>query len=141
MTYDKQTYNNAYNKNKYVGVSFRISTSADQDIIDALKEQENVKAYICKLIRSDQKRRARRRGIIHGSDRSTARNYKKFPYEVLEDLPGCDHYTVGFTSDYDSAVMMAAEYASRTEGCGRLRIMCRTYDQTLNAVTAVEVSE
>lgn len=60
MSFDKAAYNKAYNRERYAGISFRINKETEKDIAEALREQSNIKEYICRLIRADVKRKQRR---------------------------------------------------------------------------------
>lgn len=141
MGFDKQKYNDAYNKAKYINISFRISRDKDKHIMEMLSRQENVKAYICDLITKDIKRFERRTGFVRNrGDRSVHLNYSKYPYEVIEWINDIDRYTVGFAENMDAAVTMAVGYSSaRDRAHGPLRIYERDYDDYIKAYTCCEV--
>lgn len=140
MSFDKVAYNNAYNKEKYLGVSFRINRISEKDIADALKDVTNMKEYICKLIRADVKRRQRRAGwVLNKGDRKVHADYKRYPFEVVELLAFNDRYTVGFAEDRDSAEMMLNYYQRTNQESGPLAIYHRFYDPDLQTVGAVQV--
>lgn len=142
MTFDKTKYNNEFNKRNYTGVSFRLNSEKEANIIEHLKKQENLKEYICKLVSADMKRiAARSRRIMNKSDRNLWKDYQRYPYEVIEDLPYDSHYTVGFAEDVDNAALLLAEYARRTKNPGALHIIHREYDPDLNVVRSIEVRD
>lgn len=140
----KQRYNNAYNKANYTGVSFRLNSRTEQDVIDALKNVENMKEYLVKLIRADQKRRNTKAGrVFNNGDRKTHVNVSKYPFEVIEYPANNDRYTVGFADCFDNAQAMLATYASRQKNAGPLKILQRSVDvdeKGIRSVYAVEVS-
>lgn len=134
----KIEYNNAYNKAHYTSVSIRFNNEDEADIIDVLKAQASVKAYIASLIRRDintRERRKARRAIRIQKQSITATRF-----EVIEDLPNHDHYSVGICDDLDSAAMMLAEYAQRANGnCGALSIYERAWDPDLQVFRTVRI--
>ena len=139
MAFNKQEYNNNYNKDKYIGVSFRVNRETEKYIADALKAQDNVKAYICGLILADQKRKERKAGFVRSrSDRKAHLNYGKYPFEVIEMLANNDRYTVGYAENLMAAVSLSASY-SATTATGEVKIYQRIYDDTIGAWGAVEV--
>lgn len=143
MAFNKQDYNNTYNKDKYIGVSFRVNRETEKDIADALKAQPNMKAYICGLILADQKRRERRAGFVRSrSDRKAHMNYGKYPYEVIEMLANNDRYTVGYAESYEAAQALSASYTATT-ATGEVKIYYRFFDNTGScpAWCALEVTE
>lgn len=141
MAFNKQDYNNTYNKDKYIGVSFRVNRETEKDIADALKAQPNMKAYICGLILADQKRRERKAGFVRSrSDRKAHMNYGKYPFEVIEFLANNDRYTVGYAESYDAAQALSASY-SATTATGEVKIYQRFYDDHISAWSAVEVMD
>ena len=141
MAFNKQDYNNNYNRDKYIGVSFRVNRETEKDIADALKAQENMKAYICGLILADQKRKERKAGFVRSrSDRKAHLNYGKYPFEVIEMLANNDRYTVGYAESYEAAQALSASYSSTT-ATGEVKIYQRTYDDTISAWGAVEVMD
>lgn len=141
MAFNKQSYNNAYNKDKYIGVSFRVNRETEKDIADALKAQDNMKAYICGLILADQKRKERKTGYVRSrSDRKAHMNYGKYPFEVIEFLANNDRYTVGYAENMMAAVSLSASY-SATTATGEVKIYQRIYDDHIGAWAAVEVLE
>lgn len=141
MAFNKQDYNNTYNKDKYIGVSFRVNRETEKDIADALKAQPNMKAYICGLILADQRRKERKAGFVRSrSDRKAHLNYEKYPFEVIEFLANNDRYTVGYAENLMAAVSLSASYSSTTS-TGEVKIYQRFYDDTLHACCAVEVIE
>lgn len=142
MSFDKAAYNNAYNKERYVGISFRINKETEKDIAEALKEQRNIKEYICKLIRSDVKRQRRRAGwALNTGDRKIHADVDRYPFEVIEFLANNDRYTIGFTQSYDAAESMLAWYVSHNEDAGPVAIYIRRIDRErgVNAGYAVQV--
>lgn len=140
MSFDKIAYNNAYNKEKYTNVSFRINRITEKDIADVLKDVTNMKEYICKLIRADVKRRQRRAGwVLNNGDRKVHADYKRYPFEVVELLAFNDRYTVGFATDRDSAEIMLNYYQRTNQEAGPLAIYHRFYDEDLQTIGAVQV--
>lgn len=140
MSFDKSAYTNAYNKEKYLGVSFRINRISEKDIADALKDVTNMKEYICRLIRADVKRKQRRAGwAVNRGDKKIHQDYKRYPFEVIEMVGFNDRYTVGFAEDLDAANMMLSYYAQKNEAAGPLAIYHRFYDDTVKAVCSVQV--
>lgn len=141
MGFNKQSYNNDYNKSNYIGVSFRVNKQTEKHIADALKAQDNIKAYICGLILADQKRKERKAGFVRSrsADRKTHLNYGKYPFEVIEVLANNDRYTVGYAETYDAAIALTASYTATT-ATGEVKIYQRIYDDTIGAWGAVEVS-
>lgn len=141
MAFNKQSYNNAYNKDKYIGVSFRVNRETEKYIADALKVQDNVKAYICGLILADQKRKERKAGFVRSrSDRKAHLNYGKYPFEVIEMLANNDRYTVGYAESYEAAQALSASYTATT-ATGEVKIYQRFYDDHISAWSAVEVMD
>lgn len=139
MAFNKQDYNNNYNRDKYIGVSFRVNRETEKDIADALKAQDNMKAYICGLILADQKRKERKAGFVRSrSDRKAHMNYGKYPFEVIEMLAHNDRYTVGYAENYEAAQALSASYSSTT-ATGEVKIYQRFYDDHISAWSAVEV--
>lgn len=55
----KEEYNNKYNKENYKGISFRLSTKNEADLIDWMSDKDT-KSYIVSLIRKDMKLAQRR---------------------------------------------------------------------------------
>lgn len=139
----KQIYNNAYNKANYTGVSFRINNVTEKDIKEMLDMQENLKAYICKLIRGDIKRQKQlqRRVLLNPGDRQIYKDINKYCFEVTEDLPFDNHYIVGFAEDIENAQILLGEFAARTPQHGKLRILFRWYDTDLKCVASREVTD
>ena len=136
----KQAYNNAYNKTNYTGVSFRLNNTSDAEVLAMLKSQDNLKAYICKLVMSDIRQKERKKGrVMNRGDRRIHDNIKLYPYEIIEELPNGDRYSVGFCDDMQNAMLMIAEYAARREVTGPLHILQRSYDPDLHCIMAVEV--
>lgn len=140
MSFDKAAYNNAYNKEKYLGVSFRINRTTEKDIADALKDVANMKEYICRLIRADVKKKQRRAGWqMNRGDQKIHKDIQRYPFEVVEMVGFNDRYTVGFAENLDAANMMLAYYAKRNESAGPLAIYHRFYDEHVGARCAVQV--
>lgn len=50
---NKIAYNNAFNKENYKGISFRLSYSSESELIEWLDNFDNKKDYIISLIRKD----------------------------------------------------------------------------------------
>lgn len=141
MSFDKKAYNAAYNKQNYAGISFRINKETEKDIAEALREQSNVKEYICRLIRSDVKRQRRRAGwAMNTGDRKIHADVQRYPFEVIEFLANNDRYTIGFTQSLEAAESMLAWYISHHEDAGPCAIYCRkvSHDR-ITAVYAVQV--
>jgi len=137
----RAAYNNAFNRDNYTGVSFRLNNRTEQDVIDVLKSAGSVKAYIVKLIRTDQRRRDARNGrVFNNGDRRMHENIDKYPFEVVEFIRGNDRYTVGFADCIENAQAMLSTYASRQQNAGPLKIYERRQDPDLNCVYAVEVT-
>ena len=142
MSFNKTTYNNAYNKQNYIGVSFRINRTTEKDVADALKAVDNIKAYICKLIRADVKKKQRRAGwAMNRGDKKVHADFKRYPFEVVELLAFNDRYTVGFAEDLDAAHAMLAHYQARNQECGPLAVYHRFHDPDLNVIASVQVVE
>lgn len=136
----KMIYNNAYNKANYTGISFRLNSTSDAEVLAMLKAQDNLKAYICKLVMADIRQKERKKGrVMNRGDRRIHDNIKTYPYEIIEELPNGDRYSVGFCDDMNNAVLMIAEYAARREVTGPLHILQRSYDPDLHSIMAVEV--
>lgn len=140
MSFNKQIYNNAYNREKYTGVSFRINKITEKDISDALSEQDNVKEYICRLIRADVRKRQRKAGwAMNKGDRRIHADIARYPFEVVEFLSHNDRYTVGFTQSLDAAESMVAWYVEHNQDAGPIAIYCRRYDERVGVRYAVQV--
>ena len=139
----KQLYNNAYNKANYTGISFRINNTTEHDIKEMLDMQDNLKAYICKLIRGDIKRQKQmqRRVLLNNGDRKVYEDIDKYCFEVTEDLPFDNHYIVGFAEDIENAQILLGEFAARTPQHGKLRILFRWHDKELNCLASREVTD
>lgn len=136
----KMIYNNAYNKANYTGISFRLNSTSDADVLAMLKAQDNLKAYICKLVMADIRQKERKKGrVMNRGDRRIHDNIKLYPYEIIEELPNGDRYSVGFCDDMNNALLMVAEYAARRDVTGPLHILQRSYDHDLKCIMAVEV--
>lgn len=141
MSFDKQAYNNEYNKRTYTGISIRLNNQADADVLDFLqKENENTKALICKLIRTEIKRRRARKGWqLNNGDRKLHADIKRYPFEVIELLAFNDRYTVGFAASIEGAQDLVYYYQARNEAAGPLAIYERRYDPDLHTRYAVQV--
>lgn len=140
MSFDKQAYTAAYNKDRYIGVSFRINKQTEKDIADALKDVTNMKEYICRLIRADVKRKQRRAGwVMNKADKKVHQDYARYPFEVVELLAFNDRYTVGFAEDRDSAEMLLSYYQRTNQDAGPLAIYHRFYDPDLKVIGSVQV--
>lgn len=139
----KQIYNNAYNKAKYTGISFRINNVTEKDIKEMLDLQDNLKAYICKLIRGDIKRQKQlqRRVLLNPGERKLYADVGKYCFEVTEDLPFDDHYIVGFAEDVENVQMLMGEFAARNPQHGKLRILYRWHDKELNCIACREITD
>ena len=136
----KMDYNNAYNKENYTGISFRLKSTSDAEVLAMLKAQDNLKAYICKLVMADIRQKERKKGrVMNRGDRRIHDNIKLYPYEIIEELPNGDRYSVGFCDDMQNAMLMIAEYAARREVTGPLHILQRSYDPDMRCIMAVEV--
>lgn len=136
----KMAYNNAYNKTNYTGVSFRLNNTSDAEVLAMLKAQANLKAYICKLVMADIRQKERKKGrVMNRGDRRIHDNIKLYPYEIIEELPNGDRFSVGFCDDMNNAVLMIAEYAARVPVTGPLHILQRSYDPDMRCIMAVEV--
>jgi len=139
MAFNKVAYNNAYNKDKYIGVSFRVNRETEKHIADALKAQPNIKEYICKLITADQKRKERKAGFVRSrADRKIHANIDKYPFEVIEQIGHNDRYVVGFADSYDAAVALQSSYTA-SAATGPVVIYHRFYDPDLRVNAAVAV--
>lgn len=142
MSFDKKAYNNAYNKENYLGVSFRINRTTEKDIADALKDVSNMKEYICRLIRADARKRQRRAGwTLNRGDQKTHRDCGRFPFEVIEMVGFNDRYTVGFAEDLDAANLLLSYYAQKNEAAGPLAIYHRFYDKDRKEMAAIQVTD
>ena len=121
---NKMEYNNAYNKQNYTGISFRLNSRTESDLICWIRQQENTKEYICDLIRKDIKRQSKR---IRQERNEANKANQALTYEVLEDLPFNDHYAAGYTDSIIEAMKILASY-SHSKDCGPLSIVERGYD-------------
>lgn len=141
MSFNKTAYNNEYNAKNYTGISIRLSNTADADVIDFLRSSDlNTKALICKLVRTEMKRRQTRKGWhMNNGDRKIHKDYQKYPYEVVELLAYNDRYTVGFASSYEAAQDLLFNYQQRNQEAGPLAVYHRFYDPDLKTVGAVQV--
>lgn len=143
MAFNKTEYNSAYNKEHYVSFSFRLNNAgSDADIIKHLKSVGSLKPYICHLIRKDMKEKARRSKFIinYGSSSYEHNHIKQFPYEVIEDLPGNDHYSIGYAETIEDAAVMIMNYMNRSGSVtGRIRILERIFDRRLGCLGAKEL--
>lgn len=138
MAFNKQSYNDAYNKAKYSTVSFRINKKDDQKILEHLKAQPKLKEYICGLIIKDMQRLERRSGYVRSkADRKAHLNYQKYEYEVIEAIGINDRYTVGFAESYEAAQALAISYIGQHQTTGPLTIYQRFYDDTVKAHVAI----
>lgn len=136
----KMAYNNAYNKTNYTGVSFRLNNTSDAEVLAMLKAQDNLKAYLCRLVMADIRQKERKKGrVMNRGDRRIHDNIKLYPYEIIEELPNGDRFSVGFCDDMNNAVLMIAEYAARVPVTGPLHILQRSYDPDMRCIMAVEV--
>lgn len=141
MSFDKKAYNNAYNKKTYTGVSFRLHSVNDADVLDALKDVTNVKEYLCKLVRQDKRRNERKHGYQYNrGDRKVHLNYQKYPFEVIEFNELNGRYTIGYAESYDIARGIADEYLRKHPDAGAVMIYERMHDETINAWVAVQVN-
>ena len=138
MAFNKQSYNDKYNKENYKTVSFRVNKKDDQKILEHLKEQPNLKEYICGLVAKDLQRLESRRGYVRSkADRKAHLNYQKYEYEVIEAIGVNDRYTVGFAENYDAAEALAISYIAQHQTSGPLTIYQRFYDDHVHAHVAV----
>lgn len=141
MSFDKKAYNNAYNKKKYTGVSFRLHSVNDADVLEALKDIPNVKEYLCKLVRQDKRRNERKHGYQYNrGDRKVHLNYKKYPFEVIEFTGLNGRYTVAYAENYDIAQGIAAAYLQNHPEAAPVAIYERIYDDHIHAYAAVQVN-
>lgn len=132
MAFNKTEYNSSYNKDHYVSFSFRLNTSgSDSDIIKHLKSMKSIKPYICHLILKDMKERARKsRWIIkNGSGSYEHDHVKQFPFEIIEDLPFNDHYSIGYAETMDDAAIIIMNYVDRTGIANHIRILRRSVNK------------
>lgn len=143
MSFNKTAYNNEYNAKNYTGISIRLSNTADADVIDFLRSSDlNTKALICKLVRTEMKRRQTRKGWhMNNGDRKIHSDYKRYPFEIIEGLAYGDKYTVGFAATYDAAQDLVYNYQARNAEAGPLAIYHRFFDDHTKTVTAVQVTE
>lgn len=143
MSFNKTAYNNEYNAKNYTGISIRLSNTADADVIDFLRSSDlNTKALICKLVRTEMKRRQTKKGWhMNNGDRKIHMDYQRYPFEVIEGLAYGDKYTVGFAASYDAAQDLLYNYQSRNTEAGPLAIYNRFYDDHTHSITAVQVIE
>ena len=140
MSFDKKKYNNEYNKKTYTGISFRLHTVNDADVLDALKDISNVKEYLCKLIRQDKRKNERKHGYQYNrGDRKVHLNYTKYPYEVIEFKEANDRYTVGYAEKVETAQGIADAYLMKHPDAGAVAIYERVYDDHISAYAAVQV--
>ena len=138
MSFDKQKYNDAYNKANYSTVSFRINKKDDKKILEHLKAQPKLKEYICSLILKDIQRYERKTGYVRSkADRKAHLNYQKYSFEVIECVGINDRYTVGFAESYEAAQALAISYISQHQTAGPLTIYQRFYDDTVKAHVAI----
>lgn len=129
---NKQEYNNQYNRSAYTGISFRLSNRSEQELIDWIRSQDNVKDYICSLISKDMKRRKKQER--EERNRQNLFN-QQLTWEVLEDLPYNDHYAVGYTNSFLEAVTILSHHSE--SHTGPLGIVERSYDNDLNCYYGV----
>ena len=143
MSFDKSAYNNAYNAKNYTGISIRLSNKEDADVIEFLRSSDlNTKALICKLVRTEMKRRQTKKGWhMNNGDRNIHKDYRRYPFEVIEGLAYGDKYTVGFAASYEAAQDLLYNYQSRTPEAGPLAIYNRFYDDHTHSITAVQVTD
>ena len=115
MSFDKMAYNADYNKNNYQSFSFRLAKAGeDADIIKHLKAQPNLKPYLCSLIRKDMKEKARKsRYVVRTGSSYEHDHVKQCPYEVIEDLPYGDHYSIGYAATMDDAALLIMNYVDQ----------------------------
>lgn len=141
MSFDKAKYNNEYNSKNYTGISIRLSNKEDADVIEFLRSSDlNTKALICKLVRTEMKRRQTKKGWhMNNGDRKIHKDYKKYPFEVVELLAFNDRYTVGFASTYEAAQDLLFTYQQRNQEAGPMAVYHRFYDPDLKTVGAVQV--
>lgn len=143
MAFNKTEYNSSYNKAHYVSYSFRLNTSGDDaDLIKHLKAVGSLKPYLCHLIRKDMKEKARKSRYIinYGSGSYEHNHIKQFPYEIIEDLPGDDHYSIGYAETIDDAALLIMNYVERSgTSTGRIRILQRFVDSRLGCPGAKEI--
>lgn len=141
MSFNKQAYNNAYNKEKYKGISIRLDINDDADVIEFLTSSKlNTKALICKLVRTEMKRRQTKMGWhMNNGDRKIHKDIQRYPFEVVEMLAYNDRYTVGFAATLDAAVDLTYYYQQRNQEAGPLAIYHRQYDPDLRVNYAVQV--
>ena len=123
----KSNYTRAYNKVTYKNISFRFNVKDEADLIAWLDNQDNLTDYIRRLIRADIKTSQRK----HKWHMRTEAGYehddvKHYPYEVLEDLPYNDHYSIGYVKSMEDAADLVIKYCDEG-GCpqGQIRIIER----------------
>jgi len=143
MSFDKIAYNNAYNAKNYTGISIRLHNTDDADVIDFLRSSDlNTKALICKLVRTEMKRRQTKKGWhMNNGDRKIHADYQRYPFEIIEGLAYGDKYTVGFAATYEAAQDLVYNYQARNAEAGPLVIYHRFFDDHTNSITAVQVTE
>ena len=141
MSFDKKAYNNAYNKERYKGISFRLDIKEDADVIAFLTSSDlNTKQLICKLVRTEMKRRQTLKGWrLNNGDRKVHKDIQRYPFEIIEMLAYNDRYTVGFAQTIDAAVNLVYFYQQRNQEAGPLAIYHRQYDPDLRTRYAVQV--
>ena len=134
ITYsDKLAYNARYNKDTYKSITVRFNKKTDADMIEYLKNKD-ITAFIKSLIYSDMKK-------YHGSEYDPLRgiklmmreakeeaykDIKEYPYEVMEQMPGYDMYTVSFCKSLEDCRAVITDYCLKNSGVGAMYI-CKRY--------------
>lgn len=121
---DKLAYNARYNKDTYKSITVRFNKKTDADMIDYLKSKD-ITAFIKSLIRDN----------MTGSSDDIApevpyseayKDIKAYPYEVMEQMPGYDLYTVAFCKSLDECRTAITDYCLKHSGVGAMYI-CKRY--------------
>ena len=135
---NKQEYNNQYNRASYTGISFRLSNRTESDLIDWIRSQDNAKDYICSLVMKDMIKQKKHARLVRNLE-AKANQVKDF--EVMEDLPYHDHYSIKYTDSFIDALTTVAHYSSDQHAQhGPLSIVERGYDKDLNCYYGVRRS-
>lgn len=123
MEFDKNRYSSEYNRKNYKGYSFRLNLETEADLIDFLAHR-NLKEYVTDLIRKDIRKDQRRKTTIKGSEYKH-NHIDQYPFEILEDLPGGDHYTIGYAADLEEAVESIMKYCDQGTPAGMITVLRR----------------
>ena len=140
MQTHKIKYINEYNRNKYKGLSIRLSLENDADVIERLKQIPNLTRYIAGLVREDIQRAKKYQELEEIVDYQ-AIHVKRWPYELVDEIiPGSVWYSVGYGSDLDEIRLLMMNYVEQTENTGVLHTIRRFYDPDMHVVAGEDLS-